>query len=129
MSSSTYAPGPAAISAEFSGEARLVSRTALAVEITARVSAPAYLVLTDSYHPEWTVAVNDKPAGLARANQIFRAVALPEGESLVVFRYRPASLYWGAAVTAGTVLLALFFALARGRPERPGYQPNPTDYH
>ena len=96
-----------------SGEARLLRRDALHVEVAATTSVPAYLVLTDSYHPDWQVTVNGKPAPLLRANQIFRAVALSPGTHHVSFRYRPFSLQWGAAVTLITALVIGLFAMRR----------------
>ena len=108
-------PEPANSNNGFSGEARLLRRDALNVEVEAAPSAPAYLVLTDSYNPDWRVTVNGKPALLLRANQMFRAVALPAGRHRVAFRYRPMSLAWGAAVTLATALLTLVFA-ARQKP-------------
>ena len=96
-----------------SGEAKLLRRDALHVEVAATTSVPAYLVLTDSYHPDWQVTVNGKPAPLLRANQIFRAVALSPGKHRIVFRYRPVSLQWGAAVTLVTALAIGLFAWRR----------------
>ena len=93
-----------------SGEARLLRRDALRVEVAATTSAPAYLVLTDSYHPDWQVTVNGKPAPLLRANQMFRAVALPPGRHRIAFRYQSVSLQWGAAVTLMTALAIGLFA-------------------
>ena len=96
-----------------SGKARLLRRDALHVEVAATTSAPAYLVLTDSYHPDWQVTVNGKPASLLRANQMFRAVALSPGTHRIAFRYRPVSLQWGAAVTLMTALAIGLFAWRR----------------
>ena len=91
----------------------MLRRDALHVEVAATTSVPAYLVLTDSYHPDWQVTVNGKPAPLLRANQMFRAVALPPGTHRVAFRYQPLSLQWGAAVTLMTVLAIGLFAWRR----------------
>jgi hypothetical protein len=62
--------------------------------VTLQVSAaqPGYLLLTDAYYPGWTVTVNGQPAPIYRANVMFRAVPVPQGESTVVFEYRPAWL-------------------------------------
>ena len=93
--SAAEAEGPA-------GEARILHRDALRVEIQAVAFAPAYLVLTDSYNDEWQVSVDGRPGQLLRANLIFRAVPLTPGSHLVIFRYRPRSLYWGVAITLAT---------------------------
>ncbi len=97
-------PGPLAREGERAGEARILHRDALRVEIETAASAPAYLVLTDSYHDDWQVSVDGRPAPLLRANLIFRAVALDPGSHRVIFRYRPTSLYWGAMITLATAV-------------------------
>ncbi|MCY3831979.1 MAG: YfhO family protein [Chloroflexi bacterium] len=72
--------------------------------ITLRVdaSAPAYLVLKDAYYPGWEARVNDAPTPVHRANLLFRAVAVPAGESAVVFRFEPT--LWRAALYIGGAL-------------------------
>ena len=59
-------------------------------------------MLTDSYHDDWQVSVDGRPAPLLRANLIFRAVRLDPGSHRVIFRYRPTSLYGGALITLVT---------------------------
>ncbi len=117
---------PPAGAQEFAGEAKLLRRDALHVEVTATTSVPAYLVLTDSFHPDWKVTVNGTPAPLLRANQIFRAVALPAGTHHVVFRYRPAALLWGAALTLATAIaIALLVRRERASGRAEDRQPAP----
>ena len=94
--------GPPAEEGEPPGEARILHRDALRVEIQTVAFVPAYLVLTDSYNEEWQVSVDGRPGRLLRANLIFRAVPLTPGSHLVIFRYRPRSLYWGVAITLAT---------------------------
>ncbi|MXX51379.1 MAG: YfhO family protein [Chloroflexi bacterium] len=84
------------------------------VEITAyadthvalRVKSPAatYLVLADAWYPGWTATVNGAATPVYRANVMFRAVAVPAGESPVLFQFEPrlwrAALYFGLAIWA-----------------------------
>jgi hypothetical protein len=83
-------------------EAEITEYSPTRIAVTARASAPAHLLLTDAYYPGWTVSVNGEPASLRRANVMFRAVAIPEGESQVVFEYRPA--WYPAALVVGGLL-------------------------
>lgn len=88
--------------------ATLVARTPMRVEVEAETPRAAYLVLTDSHHPDWRVSVNGKPARLLHANQMFRAVAVPPGKSRVIFEYRPLAVYLGVLITLVTAaVLAL----------------------
>lgn len=83
-------------------EAEITEYSPTRIAVTARASAPAHLLLTDAYYPGWTVSVNGEPASLRRANVMFRAVAIPEGESQVVFEYRPT--WYPAALVVGGLL-------------------------
>ena len=83
------------------------------VIIRAGLAADGYLVLLDSYNPDWTVDVDGAAAPLMRVNALFRAVHLTAGEHLVTFTYRPRRFYLGAGITALTAL-GLALAVARG---------------
>jgi hypothetical protein len=87
--------------------ARVVRESNGRVELEA--SAPAaggFLVLLDSYSPDWKVTVDGKPGTVLRANVVSRAVALAPGRHVVEFRYRPKVFYEGAAISALGLLLA-----------------------
>ncbi len=51
--------------------------------------------------------VNGSSVPIQRANYAFRLVEVPQGRSIVSFRFRPASLLWGASVSIGTILIML----------------------
>jgi hypothetical protein len=59
-----------------------------------------YLVLLDSYSPEWLVRVDGLLAEMLQANGLFRAVRLSPGRHMVEFFYRPRALELGATVSA-----------------------------
>lgn len=85
--------------------------------VTLRVSAPTrgFVQLADQYYPGWRATVNGEPAAILRADFLFRAVEVPGGESVVEFRYRPASVAVGAAISAATLLMLVGAAAWRGR--------------
>ena len=72
------------------------------VDLRVNAPAPAILVLRDAFYPGWAATVNGEPTPIYRANLLFRAVALPAGESAVVFRFEPA--LWRAALYIGLAL-------------------------
>jgi len=90
------------------------------VRLTVRSSGPALLVLTDRWYPGWRVTVDGRRAALLRANGLFRAVAVPEGHSVVEFRFRPLSVRVGAWVSGVAWLLLLAFLAGRIRRRRRG---------
>src|SRR5262249_29181469 len=87
--------------------------------VVLRVTAPArgFGFLADEYFPGWRATVNGTPAAILRGNYAFRLVEVPEGVSSVEFRYAPASVRIGAAVSGATVLALCLWALS-GRAAR-----------
>jgi hypothetical protein len=82
-------------------------------------STPGILVVTDLHYPGWIAEAEGKRLPILRADGWFRAVALPAGTHTVVFRYRPLSVWIGAAISAAT-LLAMLVLWSRGEPVRRG---------
>jgi hypothetical protein len=68
-----------------------------------------YLVLLDSYSPDWRATVDGRPADMVQANGLFRAVRLVPGRHVVAFVYRPRALVWGAAVSGTALAVTLWF--------------------
>jgi hypothetical protein len=104
--SSGRAPAPAADDA---GRAAIVSRRSDRLTIAATARRPAVLVVTEGYDPGWRAWVDGAPAPVWRANAVFRAVPVGEGDHEVEMRYRPPAAGWGAA--ASVLGLALTTAL------------------
>lgn len=78
-----------------------------------------FLVLLDSYAPDWEVTVDGSPATLYRANLMFRAVRLAPGGHTVEFRYRPQMILAGAAFSAVGLLGLVLISRRSGRTNRP----------
>jgi len=102
-----YLPGSISVLKEYSAERRFRVAT----------DAPAYLVLAETWYPGWSATVNGAPAPILRANLAFQAVAVPAGESEVVFRYRINDFGVGVAISAGALIATLMLLLG-GRVRR-----------
>jgi hypothetical protein len=87
------------------------------VEIDTGCGPAGYLVLADVWFPGWVCEVDGQPAEVYRANYLFRAVKLPAGARRAVFRFAPASVWWGEriSVTAAVGVLGLCGLAAVGR--------------
>jgi hypothetical protein len=99
--------------------ARVVADSANRVVVEAGTDAEGgYLVLLDSYSPDWHASVDGRRADMVQANGLFRAVRLRPGRHVVEFAYRPRALAWGAAVSGAAlaVTLGLLFWPLRRRP-------------
>ena len=93
--------------------ARIVSHEPERVEIEAGADRAAWLVLTDTFYPGWIAEVDGARRPILRANGLYRAVRVEAGDQTVVFRYQPASLRLGLAVSCVSVL-AIFGILVLG---------------
>jgi hypothetical protein len=59
------------------------------IVLRAKAEAPAILLVSDRYDPNWKVTVDGKPATLLQANYIMRGVHLAPGEHTVEMRFAP----------------------------------------
>jgi Bacterial membrane protein YfhO len=82
---------------------------------------PGYAVLLDEWTQGWRATVDDRPMAIERADTVFRAVAIPQGDHVVDMTYQTPGLREGAQVAGAgwLVFLALFsLAMARRRRQR-----------
>ena len=89
------------------------------VEVEFTAQGGEVLVLNDAFYAGWSATVDGTPAPILPANGAVRAVPVPPGLHRVVFSYRTPGLAMGAWVSAGTLLVLLLVAGARGRVSSP----------
>lgn len=94
------------------------STTRLTVEATAGAGG-GYLVLLDSYSPDWRVRVDGAAAPLARAEALFRAVRLAPGRHAVEFEYAPPTLVRGASLSGMALVALIGLFVWPARPAKP----------
>jgi hypothetical protein len=68
-------------------------------------SGPCWLVVSEAFFSGWHAQVDGRDTAIEPAFFGLRAVRVPAGDSVVSFRYEPASLRWGAAASALGLLL------------------------
>ena len=88
------------------------------VRARARMPCAAYLVFGDAHFPGWKAYIDGEPATLNRAHGALRTVFVPEGEHVVEFVYRPASVFLGAALTGLGLLGCLMLVFVDRRRAR-----------
>lgn len=95
--------------------ARIVAEGMQRVEIEARLAQPGLVVLADPFAPGWHLTVTKAGSAprsipILRTNRLMRGVWLEPGTYRLVYRYRPASMILGAAlsIAAWLALAALF---------------------
>ncbi|MBI4004971.1 YfhO family protein, partial [Candidatus Roizmanbacteria bacterium] len=81
------------------------------VKLLALSKGKSFLVLSDSYYPDWQAYVDGKKVEVIRTNVALRGVFLDEGEHNIEFIYRPSKLYYGALTSVVTFISLLIFLL------------------
>lgn len=97
--------------------AEIVSETSNEVIVSAAAGEHGgYLVLLDSFSPDWRVTIDGEASTILRANSIFRAVRLAPGIHRVRFYFSPRVFISGASISTVTGLA--LFALSVHRPKK-----------
>jgi hypothetical protein len=108
-------------------EARVVEYQPDRVAVTASLRCTGLVVLADTWFPGWRAEVDGRPAEILEVYGALRGVVAGAGTHRIEFRYRPASVSAGAAMTAGAlagcVLLAFVEQRRRRRNPRRGSPP------
>jgi uncharacterized membrane protein YfhO len=67
--------------------------------------------MSEVYYPKWSVYVDGEESELLKADYVLRAVALPEGEHEIVFRYDSSVLKRGLTISVLTFFVVLVVLL------------------
>jgi hypothetical protein len=70
---------------------------------------PAFFALSYPYTGHWNAWLNGKPIHLYRANGASHALELPNGESLIEFRYWSPAAFWGIVISCATFAVIGFY--------------------
>jgi hypothetical protein len=105
------------------GSVRMLSYAPERIVVGVDAARDGYLVLLDTFYPGWRAEVGGQEVPIERANYLFRAVFVPEGQHEVVFTYAPRSLETGLLISVATLVVVMAalagLAVRRGRRSRP----------
>jgi len=96
---------PPAATCDGQEEVAVTRQTMHRTSLRARLACPGYVVLADPFYPGWTADIDGQRTTVYRAYGALRALYVPPGEHTIEFVFRPATVYWGGALT-GLGLLA-----------------------
>ena len=74
------------------------------IEFNLYSSKDAYLFLSESYNPGWQAYVDNKEVDIKKANYIYQAITINEGDHKVEFLYNPRSFRMGVTLSIITLL-------------------------
>ena len=90
-----------------SAEVKHLSETLMEVQTTS--ATPSFLVTSDADYPGWRATVDGAPAPIFRTDYALRGVKVPAGRHVVRFEFSPQSFYYGAAISAFSLLVLAGF--------------------
>ncbi len=105
------------------GQVRIETYEPTEIRMSVTSTSEAYVLLSDAWYPGWTATVDDQPAPVHRTDLMFRAVAVPAGQSTLVMRFEPQMWSWalyaglGVGLKVGLVLLVLARRPRKPQPE------------
>jgi len=111
---------PIEVAGDRAGRAWIVRERPGEVRIATEASSAQLLVLADSFHPGWTVAIDGAPATVERVNGQFLGCRVPAGAREIAFAYRPRSRRVGGALSiaaAATIVLLAAGGLLHHTPQ------------
>lgn len=101
------------------GTARVTAYAANDVKVHTSTSGKAWLVLSDTYYPGWSAAVDGQPTSIMRGDVLFRVVPIPAGEHDVEFRFEPNSVKLGLLISLVALSLVGIALVISGRRRAP----------
>lgn len=75
------------------------------VRIDARMQCRGMVILSDTWFPGWQATVDGRKAKIERAYGMVRGVVVEAGDHVIEMRYRPWSVYLGAALSLAACLI------------------------
>jgi hypothetical protein len=104
------------------GSAEVKSYDADKIVVQASLDRPAFLVLSENYHPDWKAKDNGRPVKILRAYHTLRAVYLEAGSHTLEFRYDSKYVKGGTLLSLLAIvflgLVGLVSILRARRPRR-----------
>jgi len=81
------------------GQMKIEHQNLNSLQISANADSAGWLVDSNVWYPGWQATVDGTRVDIQRANYLFRAVYVPEGEHSVKFEYRPFDYYIGMLIS------------------------------
>jgi hypothetical protein len=83
------------------------------IDVRVSTDHPAWLIHSAVWYPGWQAWLDGKRVAILRANYLFRAVYIPEGNHELSFIYKPLSFWLGCVLTFISSFLFCFIIRKR----------------
>jgi hypothetical protein len=70
------------------------------IKYESNTSAPHVAVFSEIFYKDWKAYIDGKPAPIAKADYVLRALLIPAGKHNIEFKFEPAVYYTGSTLTA-----------------------------
>jgi len=103
------------------GSAHIIEEHARMIRLQVQTTAPAMVILADTYYPGWYASLNGIQVPIYPVNINARGITIPSGSHTLTFSYEPASFEIGKRVTYATMIffsVCCFFSTIKRRSTR-----------
>jgi hypothetical protein len=87
------------------------------VKLKAKATGNNLLFMSDTWYPKWKCFIDGKEVPILKANYVFRAVVVPEGEHEILFVYKDDEFELGSRVSLGINILVLILLIVSIAPD------------
>lgn len=87
-----------------------------AVEFEVEASAPAWVVIAQTYYHPWKAFLSGREVPIHRANHAFQAIEVPAGRHAIELRYVDSAFRLGVILSLSTLACVLLILFRRTRP-------------
>jgi Bacterial membrane protein YfhO len=101
------APAPKLESCSGEDRVELIEHFADRLTIRADLACTGMVVLSDAFYPGWRARLDHRLTPIHEVNGAMRGVIVPQGSHTITMRYRPMTVYLGAALSLLGILGAL----------------------
>jgi hypothetical protein len=84
---------------QVAGDIKVVDSSNQSIKLNIINEHDSWLLWSQSWYPGWKGRINGRPEKIYRANYLYQAVYIPEGNHEVEFIYQPLSFYLGAGIS------------------------------
>ncbi len=85
------------------------------VKLSGSTDKESLIVLSDTWHSNWSAKLNGKKVPIVKVDNVFRGVVVPAGDFKIKMTYRPKSLPWALGASVLMIMLLLYLCICRKR--------------